>query len=442
MATYTLTAKPSGSSQDNDATRIISDLWAYDSTKYKTITSITRTNGVWCSCGGTSQSVVVNVYGQLLINGTEYMKADVYPTTCKSYGSGPSSDNYATTTFTVSTTAQSNALIAAWNADTLQIKWTLEIKSSTSSKRGTPSFRSGQYNDVITLVGEDVPPTDYKPVIDTFNVVRVDADTGNVSTSGTSVKCTIKLSMNNDDGLNDNPHLYLCYMENSDPIYGQSEAISVDLTNNIPSDNLSNEITVMIEKIEVTSDYHFGLVFTAGDETSGYVYKIAPKSSVPLHINKTNSGVGIGGYSKSETASDRRVDVHWPLYLYDDIHYIKEEVSYQVSLEAGTLLYGHLTGSKTTISLSIPIAYIPSNAVSASIESMVGYMRCSGYYGLTEKYSEGGSDYTSWVQEIVICHASNMLRVNLVRNSGFYGTNNYPVIFDAYSPLIINFTCK
>ena len=345
MATYTLTAKPSGSSQDNDAVRTISSLWAYDSTKYKTITSITRTNGVWCSCGGTSQSVTMNVYAQLLISGEAYMTSPTV--TCKSYGSGPSSDNYATTTFTISTTAQSNALIAAWAAGTLQIKWFVSIKSYTSSGHGSPTFRDGQYNDVITLAGEDVPPTNYKPIINTFTVARE-------SSTSTTVNCKIKLSITDRAGLNDSPHLYLCYMANNDPIYGQSGAISADLKDSISS-YLSSEGTVAITGVSASSDYHFGLVFTAGDETSGYTYKIAPKSSVPLHINKTNSGVGIGGYSNSESADDRRVDVHWPLYLYGGIYV--NSGTYSLSLEAGTMLHGHLSSSSKAIALTVPIPY-------------------------------------------------------------------------------------
>lgn len=316
MAEYSISAKPSGSSQANAQSRMINSILPYTDGTYKTINYMSRRNGVWCSSGGTSQSVTLNVYAQLL-SGTTVIKTS--PTvTCKCRGSGPAAENYATTEFVDWTTAESNAAIAAWAAGTLELKWFVSIKSYTSSGHGNPTFRSGQYDDVITIRGQDVPPTNYKPNIVSFAAKRVDAN-GDESISSEIVQFTIQLSMNDVAGLNDDPHLYLYYASGSlpEPVTNGTRA---DLTSWI-SNGLAGSFSASIGGYtwQAGSDWDYALVFTAGEETSGYARANVPKATIPIHISQYNSGVGLGGYSQSANVNDRRIDAHWPLYAHDGI---------------------------------------------------------------------------------------------------------------------------
>ena len=70
MATYTITATPSGSNKDNDAQRDIAAVFPYDANQYRTISEIVRRDGIWCSCGGSSQSVTMEGYDQLIDSAT------------------------------------------------------------------------------------------------------------------------------------------------------------------------------------------------------------------------------------------------------------------------------------------------------------------------------------------------------------------------------------
>ncbi len=308
MAEYTISATPSGTSKKNAQSRNINEILPYDATKYKTVSSITRTNGVWCSSGGQSQSAVVTVTAQLLIGDTVYMTAD--PVTCKCYGTGPSADNYATTTFTISTVAGSNAIIAAWAAGTLTIKWNLE-----DNKSGYDAyFRDGQYDDTITIVGEDVPPTNYKPVISSFSAMRSDNGT-EVKTSADTIWIKVKLGLTDTSCAADKRKLYL--------YYGTTASVGtsyLDLSSNIAA-MLSGEVSMQLSgTYSAGSDWYLYLVFIADEETSGYKSASVPKTNVPLHINKYNCGVGIGGYSASQSSTDYRVDVQWPLYAHEPIY--------------------------------------------------------------------------------------------------------------------------
>lgn len=311
MAEYTISATPSGTSKKNAQSRNINEILPYDATKYKTVTSISRTDGVWCSSGGKSQSAIVTVTAQLVIDGTVWMTAD--PVTCKCYGTGPSADNYATTTFSGFTVAQSNELIAAWSAGTLVITWNLTDNKSAYEA----DFRSGQYDDTITITGQDVPPTNYKPVISKFEIMRSD-DGASADTSAETVWATIKLGMTDTTCATDKRKLYL--------YYGTSTTMGtnyLDLSSKIAT-LLSSEGSFRLNgTYSPGSDWYMWLVFIADEETSGYVARSVAKTAVPLHISKYNNGVGIGGYSSvsDETMKDEhRVDVHWPLYAHDKIY--------------------------------------------------------------------------------------------------------------------------
>ena len=317
MAQYTISAQPSGNSKKNAQSRMINSILPYTAGTYKTISYMSRRNGVWCSAGGTSQSVTMEVYAQLL-SGETVIKTSNFAT-CKSYGSGPSSDNYATTEFTDWTSAESGAAIAAWKAGTLELKWFVSIKSYTSSGHGSPSFRDGQYDDVITIQGQDVPPTNYAPSITSAKLWRTLDGSDTVTPTAEALRMKIRLGMNDTSGLTAGAALKLYYAQNTAPTVGTSEY--VDLSAYIQS-CLDAETAIAISgTFSAGADWYFTLVFTAGDEVSSPWYGNAPRAQAPIHIGESNNGVAIGGYSPA-TASDKRFDVFWPSYMHERVHFM------------------------------------------------------------------------------------------------------------------------
>ena len=317
MAQYSISAQPSGSSQANAQSRMINSILPYTAGTYKTISYVSRRNGVWCSAGGTSQSVTMEVYAQLR-SGETVIKTSNFAT-CKSYGSGPSSDNYATTEFTDWTSAESSAAIAAWEAGTLELKWFVSIKSYTSSGHGSPSFRDGQYDDVITIQGQDVPPTSYAPSITSAKLWRTLDGSDTVTPTAEALRMKLRLGMNDTSGLTAGTALKLYYAQNAAPVVGTSEY--VDLSAYIQS-CLNAETAIAISgTFSAGADWYFTLVFTAGDEVSSPWYGNAPRAQAPIHIGERNNGVAIGGYSPA-TANDKRFDVFWPGYMHEKVHFM------------------------------------------------------------------------------------------------------------------------
>ena len=317
MAQYTISAQPSGSSKKNAQSRMINSILPYTAGTYKTISYMSRRNGVWCSAGGTSQSVTMEVYAQLR-SGETVIKTSNFAT-CKSYGSGPSSDNYATTEFTDWTSAESSAAIAAWEAGTLELKWFVSIKSYTSSGHGSPSFRDGQYDDVVTIQGQDVPPTSYAPSITSAKLWRTLDGSDTVTPTAEALRMKLRLGMNDTYGLSAGAALKLYYAQNAAPTVGASEY--VDLSAYIQS-CLDAETAIAISgTFSAGADWYFTLVFTAGDEVSGPWYGNAPRAQAPIHIGEHNNGVAIGGYSPA-TANDKRFDVFWPGYMHEKVHFV------------------------------------------------------------------------------------------------------------------------
>ena len=317
MAQYTISAQPSGSSKKNAQSRMINSILPYTVGTYKTISYMSRRNGVWCSAGGTSQSVTMEVYAQLR-SGETVIKTSNFAT-CKSYGSGPSSDNYATTEFTNWTSAESGAAIAAWEAGTLELKWFVSIKSYTSSGHGSPSFRDGQYDDVITIQGQDVPPTNYAPSITGARLWRTLDGSDTVTPTAEALRMKLRLGMNDTSGLTAGAALKLYYAQNAAPTVGASEY--VDLSAYIQSCIEAETAIAISGTFSAGADWYFTLVFTAGDEVSSPWYGNAPRAQAPIHIGERNNGVAIGGYSPA-TASDRRFDVFWPGYMHERVHFM------------------------------------------------------------------------------------------------------------------------
>ena len=317
MAQYTISAQPGGSSQANAQSRMINSILPYTAGTYKTINYMSRRNGVWCSAGGTSQSVTMEVYAQLL-SGETVIKTSNFAT-CKSYGSGPSSDNYATTEFTDWTSAESSAAIAAWEAGTLELKWFVSIKSYTSSGHGSPSFRDGQYDDVITIQGQDVPPTNYAPSITSAKLWRTLDGSDTVTPTAEALRMKLRLGMNDTSGLTAGAALKLYYAQNAAPVVGASEY--VDLSAYIQSCLDAETAIAISDTFSAGADWYFTLVFTAGDEVSSPWYGNVPRAQAPIHIGERNNGVAIGGYSPA-TANDKRFDVFWPGYMHEKVHFM------------------------------------------------------------------------------------------------------------------------
>lgn len=316
MATYSITATPSGKNKDNSATRNLSAVFPYDSGQYRTISAVTRRDGLWCNCGGTSQSVVLEGYDQLINTdtGAEIKRSNT--ATCRIRGTGPSGENYMTTSFTGWTQAQSNAAVAAWAAGTLQIKRTVWIKSYTSANHGTPTFRDGYYDDTITIQGSTQPFTNYRPAISTFTLMR--SSDGLVEDQlSTSVYAKIKIAMNNTAGLDAGAKLTLAYSTDAEFASGVTTlTLASGRAQLTPYFSLSP--TKISGTFSLGSTYYFRLVFSAGEEVSTPKDASVSMAYTPVHIPKTNAGIAFGMYSNA-TGNDRRCEINYPIYAYAGI---------------------------------------------------------------------------------------------------------------------------
>ena len=333
MADYTITARPSGSNQDNNASRIISTYLHYDAATHKPISRITRRDGIWCSCGGSSQRVVLNGYDRLIDTATGEIIKKSTTGSCTCRGTGPSSENYMTCEFTDWTEDESNLAITLWAAGTLKITRTVWIKSYTSADHGSPTFRDGYYNDDITIKGSTVPFTNYAPQILKFEIMR-STDGIEPDDMATSVWAKIRLAMTDISGLSDNPALTL--------IHSTSQSMRNPDTHEITTLPISDYIEAE-QSIELGSAYsignnhYFALIFSAGNEASAPYSGSVGMAYVPLHINGNNHGVSVGGYSNA-TAADERFESMWKSYFHGGVQWDISGVQMgevQASLSAG-----------------------------------------------------------------------------------------------------------
>ena len=342
MATYTITATTSGSNKDNDAQRSISTVFPYDAAQYRTISEITRRDGIWCSCGGSSQSVTLSGYDQLINSSTGAVIKTSDTGTCRCKGTGPAADNYMTCTFSNWTQAESNAAVAAWAAGTLTIKRTVSITAYTSSNHGAPAFRDGQYDDTITITGSTAPFTNYRPQIETFRCFRSE-DGVTESQLSTTVYTTIKLAMNDTSGLNDSPKLVLEYSTRAD-FSADVTSITVATSASIFQYYLDGYTISVRGDFSVGSNYYFRLTFSAGEESVQVSGVSVSMSYTPLHIPQNNAGIALGMYSNS-TEDDSRCEINYPLYLYRGVRRIPTEM-----LQDSLAALGVQCGSTETVS--------------------------------------------------------------------------------------------
>lgn len=402
MAIYNISINAAGSKKDNDASREIAALFPYSAGSYRTISLLTRKGGIWCNTGGASQRVVLSVYDQLINTATGAVIKTSNTAECSCHGSGPAAENYATTTFANWTQAESNAATAAWAAGTLRITRTATVKSYTSSKHGQPSFRDGFYDDVITIQGSTAPFTDYRPVINTFEVMRSDDGLAQDNTSQT-VYATIKLSMNNTAGLDNSPSLTL-YYSTDDDFASDTQVITLGTTRAQiqPYLNQSSLPTKLNATFSMGSNYYFKLVFKAGEEVAEFSGRSVPMSYVPIHIPENNAGVAVGGYSNA-TPTDQRFECHYPAYLYGGIAQIGDGTNTlsMLGIQRGSHAAESVNSSATKeIAVTFPRAYaevptVIANIISTSTSYYLG--RCNvaiqsvSKTGFTARIANGGS---------------------------------------------------
>lgn len=346
MADYSISIDAAGSAKDNERDRSISGLFSYTGGTYKTISLLTRRGGIWCNCGGTSQSVTLAVYDQLITGTTVIKTSDTV--TCKCYGTGPSADNYAQTTFLNWTQAESNAATAAWAAGTLIVRRFVTIKAYTSSKHGSPVFRDGQYSDVIAIQGSTVPFTQYRPVIALFDVFRSD-DGATENPESTSVYAKIRLKMNDSAGLADSPKLRVYYAQDTDPD-SASSYLDIGSAFGLTAGNLNTDRVVKLSGTWSNgADFFFLLYFSAGYEVADGRMDMAPRAAIPIYISENNMGVSIGQYS-SATQDTPKFESRWPAYLYGGIAQIgdgSQNVFEVMGVQAGSVEGSASTSGKT-----------------------------------------------------------------------------------------------
>ena len=400
MADYSISIDAAGSAKNNERDRSISDLFSYTGGTYKTISRLSRRGGIWCSCGGTSQSVTLAVYDQLLDGATVIKTSDT--ATCKCYGTGPSSDNYAQTTFSNWTQAESNAATAAWAAGTLIVRRFVTIKAYTSSKHGSPVFRDGYYSDVIAIQGSTVPFTQYRPVIALFDVFRSD-DGATENPESTSVYAKIRLMMNDSTGLSDSPRLRVYYAQDTDPDTASSY-LDIGSAFGLSAGNLNTDKVVKLSGTWSNgADFFFLLYFSAGYEVADGRLDMAPRAAIPIYISETNNGVSIGQYS-SATRDTPKFESRWPAYLYGGIAQIGDgsQNAFEVmGIQTGSSATQSVASSGTaTVTVTFPKPYsaapvVVANIVSTSTSYYLG--RCNvaiqsvDATGFTARIANGGS---------------------------------------------------
>ncbi len=401
MATYTITATPSGSNKDNDAQRDIAAVFPYDANQYRTISELARRDGIWCSCGGKYQSVTLSGYDQLINSSTGAVIKTSGTGTCKCHGTGPAAENYMTCTFSDWTQAESNAAVAAWKAGTLIIRRTVSITAYTSSGHGEPTFRDGYYDDTITITGSTAPFTDYRPQITTFKCFRSE-DGVTESQLSTTVYATIKLAMNDTSGLNDSPKLVLEYSTKADFSSGVT-SITMASSASLLQYYLDGYTISVRGEFSVGSNYYFRLTFTAGEEVAQVSGVSVSMSHTPIHIPQNNSGVAVGMYSNA-TSADRRFECNYPAYLYGGIAQIGDgngDLLTLLGIQTGSSAAQSVANSKTaTVDVVFARAYKEAPVVVANIvsESDSYYLgRCNvaiqsvSTTGFTARIANGGS---------------------------------------------------
>lgn len=375
MASYSLSKIASGSNKDNSQTRNISSVFPYTGGTYKTISYLSRKNGIWCSAGGTSQSVTMAVYDQLINTSTSAVIKTSNTVSCKSYGTGPSSANYATTEFTGWTQAESNAAIAAWSAGTLQIKRIVSISSYTSSGHGTPTFRDGYYDDTISIQGTTTPFTNYGPKVLSFDAYRSSNGTTETDLS-TTVYIKARASISNTAGLNASPRLYVRYSTKEDFSASVSEVTVASTSSAIQAFFATTMTPAKLSgSYSVGTSYYMQLVFKAGEEYAYSGVVSIGMAHTPIHVSGSNCGVAVGMYSNA-TASKKMFESNYPIYAYGGIAQVGDgslKPLAALGMQSGQTAYSSIAADTTYgVTITFPKAFAAAPVVVLGLASKDG----------------------------------------------------------------------
>jgi hypothetical protein len=322
----------------------------YNGTPYYRFNSITREFGVWCNAGGTSQNVTMSVVATLQIYNTTTKTYTTIgdpsePVYITSYGSGPTSSNYGTTTINIPSTDQdqelNQALFSAWAAGTLYIQWTATITRYTSGSHGSPVFYKEYFSDTIGIELTDEPWTDYQPTIESFTAVRGESaiiDSKSITSTsiydgnditdfipkednnGSVIKLTMKYkycgttSLTTDDSIKGVFTLKYGTENNFDNLSGTEkwEDTATDL-------NTEYTKVLYLVNTSVSLEYNFAISLQIANETSSILRTFVSKYGIPLNINQYNNGIGIGGFSTATKDDIGKIDLHWNTQIYEKV---------------------------------------------------------------------------------------------------------------------------
>ena len=345
---WSYTWRASGTGMENAAVRTFTAQLPPLADNYRRITSIVRRNGVYCKTGGTSQSVIMQGYDELLVNGEVLLQSSTGA--CKAYGSGPSSTDYMVTEFTDISAQDSRRILDAWAAGTLQIRRTVWIYSASSGSHGQPYFRSGYYHDDIALFGTD---SAYMPVVEitAFSAADTDRLYAEAWTSP-PFDFTVRTTIANSDYWEDPMKLYRRMTISAANMTGESEAMAPITLENSGTDSTvwtvtQNDVAFARKTDGFLRGARYRITFTLSVGTdadnlteAAAVYAEIDVAAVPFHMSRHGNGVSVGKYSGvGSDESERLFECAYPARFYENVEGIADYSASAVPI-AGAWLDG------------------------------------------------------------------------------------------------------
>lgn len=171
---------------------------------------------------------------------------------------------------------------------------------------------SSKYKMVLTITFSDVPPTNYKPEIETLQVRRVDAN-GAESDDGAYIAADIKLKIG--DGAPLEQAKLTLYTGKTEEI--TDETLAVDLSSRIPALLLGVEYdtTIITGEFTAGANWFFTLAFEIGSESARKTAAVY-RAFVPMTTSAY--GAGFGGISTA-TEDDPKTEFFTPAVFEDDV---------------------------------------------------------------------------------------------------------------------------
>lgn len=409
------TWRASGSGMSNAQTRTFTPTAPALLENYRRITSITRRNGLYCKTGGTSQNVVVYGYDELLISGEVILRSAAG--SCRIYGSGPSSSDYMTTSFTEISAQESRRILDAWKAGTLQIRRTVWVYSATSGSHGAPYFRSGYYNDDITIAGTD---SAYMPTVELSAFSAADeARLYAEAWANPPFDFTLKTSIADSDYWEDPTKLYRRIEISATNLTGESPAMEPII---LESEALATEWAITQDSalfIRETdgflrgSRYRIAFTFAVGTSAdaiteSAVVFAEVDVAAIPFHMSRAGNGVAIGKYSAAGSNIDEKLfECAYSARFYEGIEgvtdYRMDEVETGGRWIDGSRIYRCVIEiNASTLNSTVEIAEIPDMAAMVNLH---GYItRTAGTQRFPPVFWVSETNYHSvWVDGGKLC---------------------------------------